>query len=282
MGKLMRYHHATSARPTRTLRRACSAALFALAAAAMLQPALAADNWSRIRPGLFKDRVIATDAAQIVELVTPVRAQDAAVVPITIKTRVPQGTERYISKLYLVIDKNPAPLAAVFSMTPDLGRADIETRVRIEEYTDVRVIVEMNDGSLHMSSNYVKASGGCSAPAGKDPAEAAAGIGRIKLALEQSGSLDQPQQVQLMIRHPNFSGLAMDQVTRLYTPPHFVRHLEVAYNGKRILSAETDISISENPNFRFYFVPHKEGTLTVEAIDSQDLSYKASLAVKAN
>ncbi len=278
----MRYHHAASARPTRTLRKACTAALIALAAATMLQPALASDNWSKIRPGLFQDRVIATDAAQIVELVTPARAQDAAVVPITIRTRVPQGTERYISKLYLVIDKNPAPLAAVFSMTPDLGRADIETRVRIEEYTDVRVIVEMNDGSLHMSSNYVKASGGCSAPAAKDPAEAAAGIGRMKLALEQSGSLDQPQQVQLMIRHPNFSGLAMDQVTRLYTPPHFVRHLEVAYNGKRILSAETDISISENPNFRFYFVPHKEGTLTVEAIDSQDLSYKTSLAVKAN
>ena len=278
----MRHHHAAAARPTRTLRKACSAALIALAAAAMLQPAHATDNWSKIRPSLFQNRVIAADAAQLVELVTPVRAQDAAVVPITIKTRAPQSAERYISKLYLVIDKNPAPLAAVFSMTPDLGRADIETRVRIEEYTDVRVIVEMNDGSLHMSSNYVKASGGCSAPAGKDPAEAAAGIGRMKLALEQSGSLDQPQQVQLMIRHPNFSGLAMDQVTRLYTPPHFVKHLEVAYNGKRILSAETDISISENPNFRFYFVPHKEGTLTVEAIDSQDLSYKTSLAVKAN
>lgn len=278
----MRHHHAAAARPTHTLRRACAAALIAMAAAATLQPALAADNWSRIRPGLFQDRAIGTDAAQMVELVTPARAQDAAVVPITIRTRMRQRPDRYISKLYLVIDKNPAPLAAVFSMTPDLGRADIETRVRIEEYTDVRVIVEMNDGGLHMSSNYVKASGGCSAPAGKDPAEAAAGIGRMKLAVEQSGTLDQPQQVQLMIRHPNFSGLAMDQVTRLYTPPHFVRHLEVAYNGKRILSAETDISISENPNFRFYFVPREEGTLTVEAVDSQDLSYRTSLAVKAN
>lgn len=278
----MPHRHAAAARPTKRLRKACTAALIVLAAAAMLQPAAAADNWSKIRPGLFQSRAIATDAAQLVELVTPPRAQDAAVVPITIKTRLPQSPERYISRLYLVIDKNPAPLAAVFSMTPDLGRADIETRVRIEEYTDVRVIVEMNDGSLHMSSNYVKASGGCSAPAGKDPAEAAAGIGRMKLALEQSGTLDQPQQVQLMIRHPNFSGLAMDQVTRLYTPPHFVKHLEVAYDGKRILSAETDISISENPNFRFYFVPGKEGTLTVEAIDSQDLSYKTSLAVKAN
>lgn len=275
-------HHAAAARPTHRLRKACTTALIALAAATMLQPALAADNWSRIRPGLFQNRTIAPDAAQIVELVTPARAQDAAVVPVTIRTRMPQSPERFISKLYLVIDKNPAPLAAVFSMTPDLGRADIETRVRIEEYTDVRVIVEMNDGSLHMSSNYVKASGGCSAPAGKDPAEAAAGIGKMKLALEQAGTLDQPQQVQLMIRHPNFSGLAMDQLTRLYTPPHFVKHLEVAYNGKRILSAETDISISENPNFRFYFVPRKEGTLTVEAVDSQDLSYRTSLAVKAN
>ena len=278
----MPHRHAAAARPTHKLRKVCTAALIALAAAAMLQPATAADNWSKIRPGLFQNRAIATDAAQLVELITPVRAQDAAVVPISIRTRVPQSPERYISRLYLVIDKNPAPLAAVFNITPELGRADIETRVRIEEYTDVRVIVEMNDGSLHMSSNYVKASGGCSAPAGKDPAEAAAGIGRMKLALEQSGTLDQPQQVQLMIRHPNFSGLAMDQVTRLYTPPHFVRHLDVAYNGKRILSAETDISISENPNFRFYFVPKQEGTLTVEAIDSQDLSYKTSLAVKAN
>lgn len=278
----MRHHHATAARPTCFLRKACAAALVALAAAAMPQPAVAADNWSKIRPGLFQDRAIAADAAQIVELVTPARAQDAAVVPVTIRTRVAQRPERHISKLYLIIDKNPAPVAAVFSMTPDLGRADIETRVRIEEYTDVRVIVEMNDGSLHMSSNYVKASGGCSAPAGKDPAEATAGMGRMKLALEQSGTLDQPQQVQLMIRHPNFSGLAMDQVTRLYTPPHFVRHLEVAYNGKRILSAETDISISENPNFRFYFVPQREGTLTVEAVDSKDLAYRTSLVVKAN
>ena len=278
----MRHQHAAAARPTQGLRRFCTAALIALAAAGVLQHASAADNWSKIRPGLFQERVIAADAAQIVELITPARAQDAAVVPIAIRTKVAQSPERHISRLYLVIDKNPAPLAAVFHMTPELGKADIETRVRIEEYTDVRVIVEMNDGSLHMTSNYVKASGGCSAPAGKDPAEAAAGIGRMKLALEQSGTLDQPQQVQLMIRHPNFSGLAMDQVTRLYTPPHFVKQLEVAYNGKRILSAETDISISENPNFRFYFVPRKEGMLTVEAIDSKDLSYRTSLAVKAN
>jgi sulfur-oxidizing protein SoxY len=242
----------------------------------------AADNWSKLRPALFPDRSIAADAEQMIELVTPVRAEDAAVVPVAIRGRLAQSPDRFIRRLYLIIDKNPAPLAAVFSMTPETGRADIETRVRVEEYTDIRVVVEMNDDSLHMTSRFVKASGGCSAPAGKDPAAALAGIGRMKLTLEQAPALNRPVLAQLMIRHPNFSGLAMDQVTRLYTPPHYVKHIDIAYGGKPVMSADTDISISENPNFRFYFMPKQEGTLTVEAIDSQDASYKAALPVKVN
>jgi sulfur-oxidizing protein SoxY len=218
----------------------------------------------------------------MIELVTPVRAEDAAVVPVAIRTRLAQSPDRYIKRLYLIIDKNPAPLAAVFNMTPEAGRADIETRVRVEEYTDIRVVVEMNDDSLHMTSRYVKASGGCSAPAGKDPAAAMAGIGRIKLTLEQTPQLNRPVLAQLMIKHPNFSGLAMDQVTRLYTPPHYVKRVDIAYNGKPVMSADTDISISENPNFRFYFLAKQEGKLMVEVLDSQDASYRATLPVRMN
>jgi sulfur-oxidizing protein SoxY len=242
----------------------------------------AVDNWQKIRPALFRERSIAADAEQMIELVTPVRAEDAAVVPVAIRTRLAQSPDRYIKRLYLIIDKNPAPLAAVFNMTPEAGRADIETRVRVEEYTDIRVVVEMNDDSLHMTSRYVKASGGCSAPAGKDPAAAMAGIGRIKLTLEQTPQLNRPVLAQLMIKHPNFSGLAMDQVTRLYTPPHYVKRVDIAYNGKPVMSADTDISISENPNFRFYFLAKQEGKLMVEVLDSQDASYRATLPVRMN
>ena len=267
------------------LRRVRKLAMAVIAACALLtvaMPAQGADNWAKIRPALFKDRSIADDSGQMIELVTPVRAEDAAVVPIAIRTRLAQSPGLSVRKLYLIIDNNPAPLAAVFSMTPDLGRADIETRVRIEEYTNIRAIAELTDGSLHMHTRYVKASGGCSAPAGKDAAAAAAGIGKMKLTLERQPQLDQPLLAQLMIRHPNTSGMAMDQVTRLYAPPHFVKHIEVAYNGRQVMSAETDISISENPNFRFYFMPREEGTLTVEAVDSTDLSYKTSLQVRTN
>lgn len=263
------------------------AGLLALLATLALSPAISmaadvapSEAWERIRTSLFKGKAIDAGGDQFIELVTPARAEDAAVVPIAIRTRVPQDEQRYIRTMHLLIEKNPAPLAATFHLTPMVGRADVETRVRIEEYTPVRVVFEMSDGKLYMTSKFVKASGGCSAPAGKDAAAAAANLGKMKLSLPEAPKFDSPVLAQLMIRHPNSSGLAMDQVTRLYAPPHYVKRLEIKYGGKTIMSADTDISISENPNFRFYFLPKTEGELTVEATDSTDLVFNASVPVR--
>jgi sulfur-oxidizing protein SoxY len=138
----------------------------------------------------------------------------------------------------------------------------------------------MNDGKLYMTTRYVKASGGCSAPAGKDQAAALANVGRMKFRVENPVEPGKPTLAQLMISHPNNSGLAMDQVTRLYAPPYFVRKLTVTYAGKPVLSADVDFSISENPNFRFYFVPSGEGELKAQVVDSKDLTFDSQLAVK--
>jgi sulfur-oxidizing protein SoxY len=82
-----------------------------------------------------------------------------------------------------------------------------------------------------------------------------------------------------MVSHPNVSGLAMDQVTRLYAPPQFVRKIDVSYAGKPLMSAEVDFTISEDPNFRFYFVPRAGGELKAEVVDSKDLKFSNSVQV---
>lgn len=251
-----------------------------LAPLAAMAAELAADPWPQLRKVLFAERPISEDAAAVIELDTPVRAEDAAVVPIAIRAKAEQTPEKYIRKIYLVIDRNPSPVGVVFTLTPESGRADIETRVRIEEYTDVRAIAEMNDGRLFMVKRFVKASGGCSAPAGKDLQEAMARMGKMKFRLDGDVKPGQPVLAQLMISHPNISGLAMDQVTRLYAPPHFVRKVDVTYGGKPIISAEVDFTISENPNFRFYFVPKGEGELKAEVVDTNDLRFQNSIVVK--
>jgi sulfur-oxidizing protein SoxY len=233
--------------------------------------------WSRIRASLFQDRPIVEASGDFLRLDAPTRAEDAAVVPISIHTGIPQTVGQYVQNTWLIIDQNPSPIAAKFIFTPSSGQADIETRVRVNEYTLIRAVAELNDGSLHMVSKFVKASGGCSAPAGKDPAEALASLGKMKVRVEGDVIPGKPSLAQLMISHPNDSGLAFDQMSRNFTPAHFVREISVTYAGKKVMTAEVDISISENPNFRFYFVPEGAGVLAVEAIDSSDLKFNTAV-----
>ena len=237
--------------------------------------------WGKVKNLLVGDRTVIDDTTgAVVELEAPVRAEDAAVVPLAVRTKELPGGVR-VTRLHLVIDENPSPIGGTFTFAPMAGRADIETRVRIEAYSWVRALAETSDGKIYMARRYVKASGGCSAPAGKDMEEALARLGKMKIKLEEDAvAAGRPNAAQLMISHPNSSGLAMDQVTRLYVPPHFVRRVEVSYGGEPVMSADVDFSISENPNFRFWFVPKGEGELKAVIVDSKDLKFESAVAIR--
>jgi sulfur-oxidizing protein SoxY len=254
------------------------------------QVALAADDpmgkigdgkreWSTIRQGIFGAQVL-EEAGSWLGLDVPVRAEDAAVVPVTIRVAEPASPEKAVKTLWLLVDQNPSPVAAVFHLTADSGRADVETRIRLEQYSEVRAVAETMDGHYYMVSHYVKGAGGCSAPAGKDQEAALRNVGRMKLRLD-NGPIrrNQPNGVEVMVSHPNHSGLAMDQVTHLYVPPYYVRQVLVTYAGRPVMSAEVDFSISENPVFHFYFRPHEDGELKAEILDTHDRRFTQSLGV---
>ena len=278
------------------MRSAAASALlfFALCAGARAE-IMSGDNpeaspvWQKVRASLFQSRPIATAGDDVISFEVPLRAEDAAIVPIAIKTRFLQTPARYVEKVYVIIDNNPSPISAIFQFTALSGRADIETRVRIDEYTHIRAIAETNDGQLHMVTRFLKAAGGCSAPPGKDAQAALATLGRMKFRVEgdaagasagvsaSAAPGNQPVLAQLMISHPNNSGLAMDQVSRLFTPAHFVRQVRITYGGQLVMAADIDFSISENPNFRFYFLPRGDGELRAEVVDSNDLRFESAL-----
>lgn len=232
--------------------------------------------WHKVRSSLFENRPIAPAPVELLTFEAPARAVDAAVVPIAIRTRLPAGASYHISRLYLVIDANPSPISAIFQFTPASGRADVETRVRVDDYSHLRAIAETSDGKLYMTTRFVRASGGCSAPAGADAAAALASLGKMQLRVEGDIKGGAPVLAQLAISHPNHSGLAMDQLTRLFVPPHYVRRVDVAYDGAPVLSADVDFSMSENPNFRFYFLPRGgKGELKATVVDTRDLRFVA-------
>lgn len=265
-------------------------ALVLLAPLAAAGPALAAADdeaaWRELRPLLFGERPI-EEGGGVVALRAPYRAQDAAIVPIAIEAAIPQSAERYIESVTLVIDENPVPVAAVFHLTPESGLATLATRVRINAYSHVRAIAETSDGRLHMATAFVKASGGCSAPALKDQDAALARLGRMKLKQAADAAPAETElarglrQVQLLISHPNYSGLQMDQLTRHYVPPHYVEDVEVRYGGKTLLTVEGAISLSEDPSLHFYYRPDGAGRMEVTVRDSEDMTFEGDWPVAA-
>ena len=237
------------------------------------------DRWSQLRKAYFGDTPI-TVGDDVITMDAPSRAHDAATVPITM-TVVDVG--RQVREVYLFVDQNPLPLAGIFRFTEEAGQwHSLETRIRINEYTNVRAVGVLANGELHMTERFVKAAGGCSAPAMADMDAAMARAGKMKLLLGEVNAVDELpfSEAVIKISHPNNSGMQFDQVSRNYIPAFYVKHIKADIDGVEILDVETNFSMSENPVIRVAFNNDmKATTLNVVAVDSKGNQYENSASL---
>lgn len=261
--------------PIRRANRRLLAAPFFVFAAVLTLPSARADDtaWSQIRAGLYQDRAIENDG-QSVKLFAPKRAEDAALVPVRVfiaGEHVP-----HVRALTLIVDENPAPIAAVFRFGDtyrtggDIGDRTIETRIRLENMSVVRAILETGDGRLYEASQFVAGAGGCTSASLKDMDEAMAGLGRTRLRVGEDPTRgDAWSELVIHIRHPNFSGMQIDTRTNTFAPAHFVEEIDVALGAEPLVSIESGIAISEDPHFRLSFASRERAGLSLVARDTE-------------
>lgn len=238
------------------------------------------DPWPGLHQDVFRNRPIIEEDG-LVTLEAPMRAEDAALVPLTVKAARDKLSAPFA--LTLLIDKNPAPVAASFFFGEGSGEIVLSTRVRIDAYSNVRAVVETAAGTLHMTTRYVKASGGCSAAALKDADLADAELGKMQLRQFAGGSAaSTSREAQLMIRHPNYSGLQMNQLTGYYIPAKFISDIEVKRGDVLVFRMEGGISLSADPSIRFTFLSTgSDDVLTVVAKDTDGRVLRGSWPVKS-
>jgi len=250
------------------------AAMVAAGRRAFAQAPAQPDPWPALAAQIFDGRAV-EDGSAVVAIDAPYRAEDAALVPIGLRCLLPAGDARRIAGLTLVIDENPSPLAATFALGEASGIRSLSTRVRVDSYTNLHVVAELTDGRLYAAERFVKAAGGCSAPAAKPDANATPpGTMRFRQFASAPGAEPDSAEAQLLIRHPNYSGMQMDQVTRLYTPAQFVKSVRIWQGEELLVSIESGISISENPSFRFDYRPNGATSFRALMEDSEGRSYR--------
>ena len=277
----------------------------------------AESRWETLRAHYFGDAEI-VPGESLLALDAPGRALDAAVVPVAVRVLEPDAD---IRRLHLIVDQNPLPLAGIFTFEEEAkGWRMLETRIRLNEYTNVRAIAERADGSLAMVSRFVKASGGCSAPAMGDLDAAIARAGRMKLLIDEATRSARVEtegaspliaeraadpiadpiaspvtdpvadagapltMATIKISHPNNSGMQFDQISRHYIPAFFVERIGAEVDGRALLDIETNFSMSENPVVTLSFPkssPAARTTLDVYALDSKGNRYESTAAFDA-
>jgi sulfur-oxidizing protein SoxY len=239
------------------------------------------DPWPDLERNVFDGRTLA-DGTGLFAVDMPGRAEDAAIVPVTLRSTLPSGDGRSVKSFTLVIDQNPSPVAATFKLGE--GVTMLSTRVRVNSFTNVHAVAELSDGKLYVVQTFVKASGGCSAPMAKNAEEAKANLGQMRFrqfAAAGEGPSSLSREAQIMIRHPNNSGLQRDQLTLLYIPLFIVRELRVWQGDQLTLEMDGGISISEDPNIRFAYRPNGAATFRAEAVDTDNHVFKGEWPVEA-
>lgn len=109
-------------------------------------------------------RVIGDRAPQEgrVTLRLPAIAENGNNVPLSVAVESPMTAADHVRAIHVFAEKNPAPEIASFRLTPAMGRAQADTRIRLGVTQDVIALAEMQDGQVFIARAEVRVTiGGC-------------------------------------------------------------------------------------------------------------------------
>ncbi len=90
-----------------------------------------------------------------VQLTLPPLAESGNSVPLKIHVDSPMTTEQYVKNIHVFSERNPRPVIARFHLSPQAGKAEINTRVRLAGTQRVFVVAVMSDGTAWLGTTEV-------------------------------------------------------------------------------------------------------------------------------
>lgn len=255
--------------------------LLAVLGAVLPQTALAGPTWDGIRAEVFGERPI-SEGTGVIQLKAPYRPDDVRSVPLEADIKLPAGQQ--IRTVRFIVDENPSPVAAKFTLGQGRDRIALTTNIRLNQQSDVRIVVETTDGQLYMAGQLVKFAGGqasCSAPPMGDPAEIAANMGKMTFGGvgENAVASHAVQKARYELNHPNHTGMVLDQITLLYVPLLMVERIEVRQGDELVFEMEGSITLAQNPKFEFDYVTNGAETMTFLVRDTSGATWERSFPI---
>jgi sulfur-oxidizing protein SoxY len=231
------------------------------------------DVWPVLKKSFFGDKPI--EVSDSMKLEGPRRAESGAQVPITLTIDKPD----VFKNVYLFVDANPIPLAAVYHFSALNGKAELSTRIRMETDSFIHAVGETADGKLFLAETSIRAVGGCGGLVDGDDAAIRAAAGKIKMSVDTPVKFGKANEAIFLIKHPMFTGLQRDLASGGYKPAFFINKVSFNYNNKPVMQVDFGVAVSEDPYLRFYYLPDAPGKLEVTAEDNEGKSFSNAIDV---
>ncbi len=235
--------------------------------------------WSVVKEAFFAKRDI--QEVDFLKIDGPRRAESGAQVPVTYSYDRAAANGVDIKKIYAIVDANPIPLTATYHLTDALGNFQLSTRVRYETDSFIHIVGEDANGKLYMAKREIRAAGGCGGTVENDEAAVRAAAGKIKMNVEQPAKFGAPTTATFNIKHVMRTGLQRDLVSQGFVPAFYINKAEFKYNGKPVMTVDVGVGTSEDPYFKFSFIPDAPGTLEVTATDNEGKSFTHQTDIKS-
>ena len=196
-------------------------------------------QWPQLRQQYLGDAPMRFSDAVIVR--TPAFADDAMNVPLQIDARALSAVGGGVQRILVVVDRNP--IREVLNFEPLRAWPMLAFRIRLEQASPVRAMVQTKDGQWHVGSVQANAAGGgCTVPG----ASRADGSWKSTLNKVQArifnNVIDGGRRVRVRVMHPMDTGLVAG------IPAFYIERLEMQDSaGEAWWRLNLREPVSENP-----------------------------------
>lgn len=207
----------------------------------------------------------------------PAVAEDGSTVPLLVRVDSPMAEDDYVAEVHLLSTRNPNPEIASFRLTPLAGRAEIATRIRLNETQDVVALARTSSGEWRAAAREVRvAVSGCLV--GGEPGTDDNRLQARVRAPERLRSGEVGEVVSL-VNHPMETGHRDDGAGGTH-PRDIIDRFIARLDDATVIEGDLHPSLSANPYLRFHVAPRESAELILEWHEEEGETARASARIE--
>jgi len=215
-----------------------------------------------------------------VEIEMPDFSDSGKSVPLAVNVPCTMTGLDYPETVAVYAARNPRPRIAQAHFTPLCALPKFSTRVRIDSYQDVTIVVRMASGEIFKGVRKVDVTYGACEEAIANDQFPPGWSPRIRIAAPEIVAAGEFANIRTIIGHPMETGFRHN-AQGLIVPVRIAEWFRCYANGELAFSVKLEPAISANPYFEFFLKVASDTDLYFEWVDTTGDIYQEKAYIKA-